>query len=69
MKHVKMRLINLTALLCLGLVAFAQEVQFDWGVYGLFDQVLVPFGNLNGACFGMQFALVTGDRSTGFDHC
>jgi hypothetical protein len=26
MKHVKMRLINLTALLCLGLAAFAQEV-------------------------------------------
>jgi porin len=41
----------------------------SWGVYGLFDQVLVPFGNLSGACFGMQFALVTGDRSTGFDHC
>jgi Domain of unknown function (DUF4136) len=30
MKHVKMRLINLTALLCLGLAAFAQEVQFDY---------------------------------------
>jgi hypothetical protein len=30
MKHVKMIHINLTALLCLGLAAFAQEVQFDY---------------------------------------
>ena len=30
MKHVKMTHINLTALLCLGLAAFAQEVQFDY---------------------------------------
>ena len=30
MKHVKMRLINPTALLCLGLAGFAQEVQFDY---------------------------------------
>jgi hypothetical protein len=30
MKHTKMKLINLAALLCLGGAAFAQEVQFDY---------------------------------------